>query len=380
MTGRGGAARLLSYVAVAWLATWAAARADVALIRGTDAPIVRIQIPAQANLTIRTWDRSAVQVEGDSSAYAIDRTVNHVPAVVPPQLIRVGATYGPEGPIVLPAESFVISSLPAGPRDVVIVRGEAGHPVGPITVTVPNNSALVTANVARGSVLLQNYQNGTFIVHINNGPVVLDGVGGDGFVQILHGPIVADESNFNRLRTRVAVGNQIFEHCNARQIEASIASGSIVYDNGHFDAGLARFDAANGNVAIGTTGASQLTGRVVNGHVYTLFERHAQVDTRETEATALVEGGGPVVTGTSASGNVYLYDGSLRTRTRIPLEWRPAQAALRRENFGVAPRNPQPPVAQPPEPPGRKPGPRPRSVKAPAGGPRFLSEGRFRRN
>jgi hypothetical protein len=375
ITRPGGAARLFSYVLFAWLAVCGAALADVTVIQGADAPIVRIQIPAQANLTVRTWDRNAVQIEADPGVYTVERAVNRVPAILLPQLIRLGQTKGPDGEIVLPAESFVISTLPAGPREVVIVKGEAGHPVGPITVTVPSNSVLVNANVARGSVLLQNYQNGTFIVHLNVGAVVLDGVGGDGFVQVLHGPLVADESNFNRLRARTAVGNQIFEHCNARQIEASVANGSIVYDNGHFDAGLARFDVTNGNVAVGTSGASQLNGRVVGGHVYTLFERRVQVDARDTEATALVEGGGPVVTATTANGNVYLYDGTLRVRARLPTEWRAAQAALRRENFGVAPRNPQPSVAQPPaEPPKNRPGPRPppRGGRLPSGGHRLF--------
>jgi hypothetical protein len=348
-----GVARLVSYVVFAWLLTCAAARAEVTTVEGADAPIVRIQIPAQANLIVRTWDRQAVQIDGDSSAYTIQRSVNRVPAALPPQFIRVGQIKGPDGgTIVLPAESFVISTLPPGPRSVVIVKGEAGHPVGPITVTVPSNSPLVAAYVVRGSVLLQNYQNGTFIVHLNNGPVMLDGVSGDGFVQVLRGLIVADDSDFNRLRARSAVGAQIFERCTSRQIEASIVSGSIVYDNGHFDQGLARFDATNGNVAIGTTGASQLNARAGTGRVYTLFERRAQVDGRDGEATALVEGGGPVVTATSTNGNVYLYDGSLRTKAHVPAEWRAAQVALKRENFGVPPRNSsstvQPPAQQSP--------------------------------
>jgi hypothetical protein len=382
LTLRRGLPRLFPLVSIAWLLTCAPARAEVAAVEGVEAPIVRVQIPAQANLIVRTWDRSTVQVEGDSSAYVIERTVSRFAAMMPPQLIRVGQTKGPDGmPITLPAESFVISSLPPGPRNVVVVKGEAGHPVGTIVVTVPNNSPLVTANVARGSVVLQNYQNGTFIIHLNNGPVLLDSVGGDGFVQVLHGSLVADDSNFNRLRARTAVGAQIFERCNARQIEASVASGSIVYDNGHFDAGLARFDAVSGNVAIGTTGASQLSARVGTGHVYTLFDRRAQVDGRDTEATALVEGGGPVVTATSANGNVYLYDGSLRTKSRVPAEWRPAQAALRRESFGVPSKSALPPVTPPQEPPKKnEPAPKmppPRGGKPPSsGGHRILFSGR----
>jgi len=379
-TLRRGLPRLFALVPIAWLLTCAAARAELATVEGVAAPIVRIQIPAQANLVVRTWDRPAVQVEGDAGAYVIQRSVNRFPASLPPQLIRVGQTKAPDGaPIALPAESFVISSLPAGPRNVVVVKGEIGHPVGSLVVTIPSNSPLVSANVARGSVTIQNYQNGTFIVHLNRGLVLLDGVGGDGFVQVLHGPLVADDSNFNRLRARTAVGTQIFEHCNARQIEASIAVGSIVYDNGHFDAGLARFDVSYGNVAIGTTGASQLTARVGVGRVYTLFDRRAQVDARESEATALVEGGGPVVTATSAIGNAYLYDGSLRTKSRIPAEWRPAQAALRREAYGVPPKGALPPVALPGQEPPKKTEPLPRlpspKMPPPRGGKPHFSVG-----
>ncbi len=373
MIRRAGAARLLCYALFASLTVCAAAlltslpaRAEITNIDGVDAPIVRVQIPAQANLTIRTWDHPTVQLDGDTSSLLVDRLTNRIPAILPPTLIRVGQTKGPDGIVVLPAESFVVSSVPAGPRTVVLIRGQAGHPVGPLVVTIPANTVLLVGNVARGSLTLERYQNGTFILHLNNGVATLDNVSGDGFVQVLRGPLFAVDSNFNRLRVRTAVGRQIFEHCNSKQIEATIVNGPIVYDNGHFEAGLARFDSAFGDVAIGTTSAAQLNAHAAGGKIYTLFERRTQIDNRETEASALVEGGGPLVTASTANGSVFLYDGSLRTKPRIPAEWKATRAALLREPpRGVAP------VTKPPEshPPAMHPPPPPHNP-APRGGPK----------
>jgi hypothetical protein len=346
---RPGVARLISYVVLTWFLSSAAALAEVTTVEGMDAPIVRIQIPAQANVTIRMWDRNAIQIEGDSSAYAVDRSTNRFPANLPPTLIRIGQIKGPDGPILLPAESFVVSSITPGPHSVVVVRAEAGHDVGQLVVTVPRNSSLIAANVARGSIALHDYQSGTFILHVNTGAAVLDNVGGDGFVQVLRGPLLANDSTLNRLRVRTALGNQIYERCNVRQIEASSVEGSIVYDGGRFGQGLARFDSTNGNVAIGVAGGAQLGARVGGGggRVYTFFEQRAQIDNRDDEATAVVGGGGPVVMATSGAGNVYLYDGSLRNRARLPAEWRQAQAALRNEPVPRRPNSGGRPFTQP---------------------------------
>ncbi len=331
-----GVARMISYSVLTWLLASAPAWAEVTTVDGMDAPIVRIQLPAQAVVTIRTWDRPAVQVDGDGSAYAVDKpSISRIPAYLPPTPVRMGQIKGPDGqPVVLPAESFVVSSITPGPHPLVFIHSEVGHVVGPITITVPRNSALVTANVNRGSVALHDYQSGTFILHINNGSATLDGVGGDGFVQVMRGPVIVTDSTLNRLRVRTALGNQIYERCSVHQIEASSVDGSIVYDSGRFEQGLARFDSTNGDVAIGVAGGAQLAGRSGgNGRVYTFFEQRAQVDNRDDEANAVVGGGGPVVTATSGSGNVYLYDGTLRSKVRLSAEWRPAQAALRNESL-----------------------------------------------
>jgi len=272
-----GVGRVASFVVFASLMTCAAARADVSTVEGVAEPIVRIQLPSQANLVVKTWDRHQVQVEGDSTGFTITKTSNYVPAVLPPQFIRAAQTSTPNGLIVLPAESFVVTTISPGPHPVVIIKGEAAHPLGPITVMIPSGTALVWANVARGSLALSNYQNGTFILHLNNGTTTIDGVSGDGFVQVMHGPIFAADSNFDRLRARSAVGNQVYERCNVKQIEASVVTGSIVYDDGHFDQGLARFDVTNGNVALGSTAAAQLNAHVAGGHVTTLFDGRVPV-------------------------------------------------------------------------------------------------------
>lgn len=346
LPGLSGVGRVASKVVFASLLTCAAARADVTTVDGVGAPIVRIQLPTQANLTIRTWDRRQVQIDGDSTGFTVSKRAQFVPALLPAQFIRAGQTNGPNGPIVLPAESFVVTTLTPGLHAVVLIKGEAGHPLGPITVTIPSGTQLVWANVGRGSLVLQNYQNGTFILHLNNGTALVDAVSGDGFVQVLHGPLFAADSNFDRLRARTAVGNQVYEHCNVKQIESSVVNGSIVYDDGHFDQGLARFDVTSGSVALGAASAAQLNAHVAGGRVTTLFDGRVSVDARDTEATAMVLGGGPIVTATSGNGSVLLYDGSLRNKGRIPTEWQPARRVLRRENNvfpqGVPPADKQP--------------------------------------
>jgi hypothetical protein len=324
-----GVRRSLAFAVLAWSATALPALADTTSVEGTNAPIVRVQLATQANLTIRTWDRESVQIEGDLSTVSLDRTSSYVPSNFPPTLIRMARAVGPDGPIVLPAESFVVSSLPTGDRDVVHVGLKGKRAPGSLTITIPSDTSVVIANVDRGSINLRDYRAGTFILHVHTGQVSLQNVGGDGFVQVLRGPIQASDSNFNRLRIRSAVGNQVFERCRARQIEASNVNGWIVYDAGTFEPGLARFDSSHGNVAVGVSSGAQLAARVgSSGHVYTLFDHTTQVDGRDGEANATFGGGGPLVNATSATGNVYLYDGGLAARRKVPAEWRPAVVAL----------------------------------------------------
>ena len=114
----GSVRRALSFAAVAWSLAVLPAHAETSSIEGTNAPIVRIQLagqsPGQVALTIKTWDRQSVQVDGDVGTLSVDRKSGYIPANFPPTLIRMARANGPDGPIVLPAESFVVSSLPPG--------------------------------------------------------------------------------------------------------------------------------------------------------------------------------------------------------------------------------------------------------------------------
>ena len=166
---------------------------------------------------------------------------------------------------------------------------------------------------------------------MRNGSVNLRNMSGDAFVQDLRGTLQISDSSFGRLRARGALGPMVFERDNVRQIEATNVNGSIVYDRGTFEPGLARFASEHGDVAVGVaSGPAELGGSVSdNGRVYTMFDGRAQVDTHDGHSYAsLGGGGGATVNATSGSGNVYLYDGSLRARPRLPAEWQTPYGTL----------------------------------------------------
>jgi hypothetical protein len=231
----------------------------------------------------------------------------------------------------MPAESFVVGNVAQGQHEVFRITPSAKHSSpGTVIVTVPADTALITASVERGSVTIRDYRNGTFIVHLRNGQAVLQNVGGDGFVQVLQGGLQAFDSNFDRLRSRTALGNQVFQRCRSRQIEAWSSEGTLVYDAGTFDAGLARFESINGNVAIGVSGGTQLIGRSgIGNKVMTQFEKGVTVETHFTETNAMVSGGGPLVSAFSGTGTVFLYDGGLNAKRKLSQNWKPALTALR---------------------------------------------------
>jgi hypothetical protein len=328
MSRPGAVARSALFGLTVWLLTSSMAHADVTTLDGANAPIVRVSVAA-GDVTIRTWDRPSVKIEGDPSL-AIERRTAHVAASLPPTLIPPTQISTADGPVALAAESFVVSSLPPGPRDVISVKGDVTTPPGPLTVTVPNDAGLVFAHVGRGNLDVHDYRGGTFVGFVRSGRLALDGFRGDAFVQDVRGPVIVNDSSFNRLRARTAFGNLVFQRCDARQIEATSVSGSIVYDGGTFQPGLARFDSLHGNVAVGANGPVQFAGRAGAGRVYTSFDRGAQVEGREGQANAAVGAGGPMVTATSGSGDVYLYQGLLRARGGVGEEWRAPLETLAR--------------------------------------------------
>lgn len=355
---RTGAAHVVVCSALLWLAATGTVRAQVTTFDGLDAPIVRINV-RDGDVVIRTWDRPTVAVDGDPSLVVQRRTTHQsgepYPLPVPPAQARTA-----EGPAYLPAESFVVSTIPAGPREVIFVKSpaanggstNAGGPPPPVTITIPNASVFVSAHTTTGTLDVHDYRGGTLYATVFRGRISLTNVGGAVFAQSTRGALTVADSSLARLRARSLTGNVTFERCRARQIEATSVNGSIVYDGGAFEPGLARFESTRGDVAIGTAGPAEIGAHAAGGgRVYTSFDHAARIDGRDGQTSAVVGGGGPVVNATSQSGNVFLYDGSLRARGQLAPEWdgplgalqRPAERAPRTDGRTYSP----PPSAAP---------------------------------
>jgi hypothetical protein len=220
-----------------------------------------------------------------------------------------------------PPEDFPYALMRAGDHASIRVVADAGSH---LVITVPANTGILWLQVGAGTTSIDGYRGANLFIVQSAGRVRLKGVSTTAFAQMANGRLHVSDSTFDRIRVRDNAGQVIFERTRSKQIEASTISGNIVYDGGSFDAGLARFESQSGNIALGTVGPAQLIGRSGDGHVYTQFDRHTDVDQRsDGEATANVGGGGPLVNAISSHGNVYLYDGSLRGRRLIAPEWRP---------------------------------------------------------
>jgi hypothetical protein len=159
----------------------------------------------------------------------------------------------------------------------------------------------------------------------------LQNVSGDGYAQVARGPMLMENSTFNRLRARTAAGNIIFENCNTREVEAGSVDGSVAYDNGTFVPGIARFESVNGNVAIGIAGGgARIDAHSAQGKIFSGFAGGAAVSGSPTDAQAIVGSGGPVVTVDSERGGIFLYTGTLRSQQRLQGAWQPIGRILRR--------------------------------------------------
>jgi Putative adhesin len=299
---RGAAGLLLA--SVCWLTLAAQARADEQMDVG-QTPILQVQLGTGV-VNIQTWDRQQVQVSADGSvnvqhidAAAVDPTIGKQ---IPNAAHSVETIHGT---VTLPPEPFMLPKLAGTQHDEVRVVGD-----GNTTITVPNTSAMVIAHVEHGRVYLNNYR-GVFITQVHEGRVTLSHVEGSGYVESLRGAVVATDSTFDRLRVRTATSNVIFNRCTSRQIEASSTYGSIVYNNGSFQPGLARFESEHGNVAVGVRGGAQLGGHSDVGRVASSFPTGTDLRENGNTTQATIEGGGPVVTATSKDGSVYLYNGAL---------------------------------------------------------------------
>jgi DUF4097 and DUF4098 domain-containing protein YvlB len=232
-----------------------------------------------------------------------------------------------QGPVTLPFESFVVPPLSNGDHDGVIIKG-----YGNTTVMIPNTSSMVIAQVTVGDIAIEGYHDGVFFAQVHNGDVHLNDVSGTGGVQVASGQIVANDSNFSRLRARTARGDLLFQNCHSKQIEATSVLGSIAYDNGSFEPGLARFESERGNVAIGVaSGGVQVGAHSSSGQIYSDFPHATNVQRQANDQQATVNGGGPVITASSARGSVLLYDGAMRDhpqmQQRAPVLHRQLQGA-----------------------------------------------------
>ena len=312
-----------------FLGSAAGARAASSTLDVGDQAVVQVWARGQSDVTIRTWDRPAVQIESeDDQSQITRRTVafgtsqNPMSATIPVTTVRVRDAQGSTTTATLPPEDFPYApDMRTGNHDVIRVAAPAGST---LTVTVPATTAILDARIlGSGRLSIANYHGGTLFVLSGGGRTNLENVQTAAFVQALNGRLTAVDSSFDRLRARGNTIAMVFERCRAKQIEVTTLSGPIVYDNGTFDGGLARFDSITGVVAVGLAGPAQVAARSQSGRVLGLWDRRPQIEQgSEGEATATVGAGGPLVTAVSARGNVFLYDGSLASRRKVPLAWR----------------------------------------------------------
>ncbi|MBV9718649.1 MAG: hypothetical protein JOZ77_04975 [Candidatus Eremiobacteraeota bacterium] len=295
------------------LAYAAPVRADEQLDVGAS-PVLNVNV-TRGQVTIQTWDRPQIEISSENQADVRHFPPSDVDPGIPKQMQMPSHEIQTEhGPVTLPAESFVLPELPGGPHDAVVVRG-----AGRMTIMIPRATAMVIAHLRAGHLNLTNY-HGVFVTHVRSAEIFLDHVGGTGYVESLRGGIVAIDSTFDRLRARTASGSMFFQRCTSHQIQATSTYGSIVYDNGDFQAGLARFESEHGNVALGVRGSAQIGAHSGAGHVISSFDDGAQVRGDPTTQQATVRGGGPVVTATSKNGSVYLYSGSMNEHPHVRQE------------------------------------------------------------
>ncbi|MGH7716706.1 MAG: hypothetical protein ACREML_12005, partial [Vulcanimicrobiaceae bacterium] len=251
---------------------------------------------------------------------------------VPIPGVSVSAPDGQQ--VTLGPEEFPVQ-IPPGAHDTLRIQ----MPPYQATVYVPADTAVLSIN-GNGGTRIENY-HGQLIAQQRAGPLVLHDVSGAAFVENLRGQIFVVDSQFDRLRTRTALNNMIFQRCDVKQIEATSDRGSIVYNNGSFQPGLARFETVSGHVALGINGGANIAVKGQPGRIYQNFARPpSEYNARNGEANARVGGGGPLVNVVTRQGRVYLYDGSLMTRRQLPAHWGQVRAPLERarQQHEMAPR------------------------------------------
>lgn len=309
---RAGAIAVLAFVG--FTAFPAAATAATQSIETGAAPVIRIFFP-QGKVRVIAWNRPSVSIKSANRVEYRSVPSSAVRARLPRSLRVPGFSANtPNGPVNLPAESFVMPALSPGTHNGLVLHGS-----GQATIHVPRDTAVLFASVGRGQLAFNGLRATTLVGMVRFGGIRLQNVTGTAFVQTLRGPIVANNSSFARIRARSIAGNVAFSRCNVQQIAASSVHGSILYDNGRFQPGLARFESQTGSVAIGIAHGSnaQINSHSVGGSAQRSFA-----------------GGGPVVTASSARGNVFVYDGSLRNHPRLAARTHAFDAPIFRRALG----------------------------------------------
>lgn len=292
----------------------------------SDHPIVLIQHTEP--IWISTWDREQIAIDAGGDAPTVERrpgrlapTTQTAPYSVP---IPAQTIEGPNGQnITLGPENFPVQ-IPAGQHDTIRIQ----VPPQITTVMIPADTSVLSIN-GFAATQIENY-HGQLIAQQREGPLVLRNVTGDAFVQNLQGQIFVADSSFNRLRARTAVNNMVFQRCNVRQIEATSTRGSILYNNGSFQPGLARFETITGHVALGVNGPASVAVKGPPGQIYQNFNQPTPFVDRGGEANARIEGGGPLVNVVTRQGRVYLYNGSILNKRALPAHWNQIRAPLQR--------------------------------------------------
>jgi hypothetical protein len=313
-----------------------------------------------ASVTIRTWNRDTVQIDTpDNAAFTATKGLQQTRAsfAIPP--VDVEEDRSPDPPTIstLLPEDFPAPKLVPGMHDVVKIvevaqgpdAGRPGPPAAQLTVMIPQTAGLVNIRTGRGTVTLNDY-SGTTIAIARGGRLVFNNVSGDAFVQPLNGRFYASDSTFDRLRVRSNRADLVFDSCRAKQIEATTLTGNIMYDNGVFDPGLARFESDRGSIALGVNGGAQFGAHTIDGRVLSELPpppaAPALLGGDAVESLRVAGNGGPLVNATSNHGNVLLYDGSLADRRPAALApaWHSMYSLLltTRRNLTAPVRVPQP--------------------------------------
>jgi hypothetical protein len=307
-------------------ATPAPAVAGSSNVDAGDQVVVNVIVRGRGNdVTVHVWDRPSVQVDyAEDGVPAVDHHVvtfgtagSPLVQQIPPQIFGMAGGGG-----TLPPEEFPFAGFRPGPHDVVsITAPEGSH----LVVTVPATTGILTLRIGGGQTNVEGYRGANLVVVQNQGRVQLTGATTTAFVQMNYGAFYAADGTFDRIRVRGIAAHDVFERCRSKQIEATSVNGSIVYDGGAFDPGLARFESQTGSIALGVTSPAQLTGRSSEGHVLTLFDQRGTVNVVQHgagETVATVGSGGALVNAISGRGNVYFYDGTLLSRRPVTPEWR----------------------------------------------------------